>query len=52
MLQIILIIALVLEIAAYIFLAFKWWEAPISLLYIVPLLLCIVVVLRVLMWEG
>lgn len=47
MLQTILILALVIETAIYIFLAYRWWEEPLSLLFIVPLILCIVVVVRI-----
>ena len=47
MLQTILILALVIETAIYIFLAYRWWEEPLSLLFIVPLILCIVVAVRI-----
>ena len=47
MLQTILILALVIETVIYIFLAYRWWEEPLSLLFIVPLILCIVVAVRI-----
>ena len=47
MLQTILILALVIETGIYIFLAYRWWEEPLSLLFIVPLILCIVVAVRI-----
>lgn len=46
MLQTILILALLIETVIYIFLAYRWWEEPLSLLFIVPLILCIVVAVR------
>ncbi len=49
MLQIILITALILEFSVYVFLGFKCWDSPLSLLYIVPLVLSIMVVVRMLM---
>ena len=48
MLQIILITALILEGAVYVFLGFKWWDSSLSLLYIVPLVLSMVIVVRTL----
>ncbi len=47
MLQTILILALVIETVIYIFLAYRWWEEPLSLVFIVPLILCMVVVVRI-----
>lgn len=47
MLQIILILALLIEAVIYIFLAYRWWEEPLSLLFIVPLILCIMVTVRI-----
>ena len=48
MLQIILALAFAIEISIYVFLAQHWWEEPLSLLFIAPLILCLIVAVRIL----